>query len=294
MMSSEFTTTTHGKWILAGEHAILRGCPAIVCPITSKSLRLSYQPSDADCKAKFSGDFSDDAHLLFWSVLEQGLETVNVPLSELGGKFALHNDIPVGAGLGASAALCAALARWFAWKDFIEDQGVFNFAKQLEDLFHGKSSGVDIAGALTTTPLIYQSDGSQQTIELAWQPQWSLSYCDQIGLTSHCVKKVNELIARDPNLGKRIDQAMQTSVVQAVSALQKPITQGLPELAAAINQAHVCFRQWGLTGGKVEQHINQLLETGALAAKPTGSGDGGYVLSLWEAKVPNLAAGICI
>jgi mevalonate kinase len=42
------------------------------------------------------------------------------------------------------------------------------------------------------------------------------------------------------------------------------------------------FSGWGLTTGVLGDHIQQLKDYGALAVKPTGSGDGGYVLSLWR------------
>ena len=105
-------------------------------------------------------------------------------------------------------------------------------------------------------------------------------------MTSHCVKKVKELWEQDPTLAKRIDENMQASVKAAAESLQMSATEGLEQLSEAINKAKICFTQWGLASGKVEQHINQLLETGALAAKPTGSGDGGYVLSLWAEPAP--------
>lgn len=42
-MSYDFQTTTHGKWILAGEHTVLRGHGALVFPILGKKLTLSYK-----------------------------------------------------------------------------------------------------------------------------------------------------------------------------------------------------------------------------------------------------------
>ena len=34
----------HGKWILLGEHAVLRGCPALVFPLPSFFLKLTVEP----------------------------------------------------------------------------------------------------------------------------------------------------------------------------------------------------------------------------------------------------------
>ena len=280
-MLFDFQTRTHGKWILCGEHAVLRGSPAIVFPVNEKFLQLQYLASEQDLNAEFKGDFPDDIHLLFWSVLEEGLHLTNHKLQNLTGHFIIENSVPVGAGMGGSAALCTAIAKWFAWKQFIENHEVYEFARQLENLFHNESSGLDIAGALAETGMVFTREGRQETLLQSWQPNWYLSHSNQVGITSHCVKKVKDLFVERPELAKSIDADMQESVKTALSALKEPINTGLHKLAQAINQAHNCFQRWGLASGKVEQHINLLLEMGALAAKPTGSGDGGYILSLW-------------
>lgn len=51
--SYSFTTTTHGKWILTGEHAVLRGSPAIIFPIASRALTLNYQISQTPLQIEF-------------------------------------------------------------------------------------------------------------------------------------------------------------------------------------------------------------------------------------------------
>jgi len=281
MMSSEFITQTHGKSIIAGEHAVLRNQPAIVYPVLCKTLELRYQHSEQNAHAEFSGDCGEDIHLLFWGVLEHGLEIVNHSVTELTGTFYLNNTIPIGVGMGVSAALCAAVGRWFFWRGLVSENDVFEFSRRLENLFHNESSGVDIAGTLADQAIFYSRDGTHEVVEQNWQPNWYLSHSDQIGITGHCVKKVKELLARNPELGNRIDEDMRDSVLAVKEALSLSADAGLTLLASAINKAKLCFTQWGLAGGKVEQHINQLLQQGALAAKPTGSGDGGYVLSLW-------------
>lgn len=285
METSNFSTTVHAKWMLAGEHAVLRGKPAIVFPIQDKMLNLQYHEK-SDIKTDFLGDYSDDIHMLFWGVVEHALELLHKPLAKLSGVFKITNFIPMGAGMGLSAALCAAVSRYMAWKEWIKESEIFTFAKKLEDIFHSESSGVDIAGAISDNGIIYTKDGAMTPIVQNWKPKWYLSYTDQVGITSMCVKKVKELWKQNPTLAARIDDNMHDSVTMAIEALQLKETQGLPLLVAAINKAHLCFTQWGLTGGKVEQHINFLLQSGAMAAKPTGSGDGGYALSLWNNSPP--------
>ena len=77
---------------------------------------------------------------------------------------------------------------------------------------------------------------------------------------------------------------MQTAVLNAKQALEQSYT---PEsqncLIHTIQQAHDCFAEWGLLTPGLQQHIKDLYAKGALAAKPTGSGGGGYVLSFWGA-----------
>ncbi|MGE0527232.1 MAG: mevalonate kinase, partial [Bdellovibrionales bacterium] len=106
-----FSTTTYGKWILAGEHAVLRGSPALAFPLTSRCLRLTYEPDENDFDVRFSGVHGAELKLLFYGVVENAFLQLQRP-EPLTGRFALESSLPVGAGLGASAALCGAVARW--------------------------------------------------------------------------------------------------------------------------------------------------------------------------------------
>lgn len=286
-MYYNFQTVTHGKWILAGEHSVIRGGGALVFPIHEKKLTLRFHSSTTKLSADYEGESGADMHLLFWSVLEQGMQLLGQSLNSLSGYFHLSSNIPLGVGMGASAALCVAVARWFLAQSMLKSLEVQQFAQELEHLFHGKSSGVDIAGA-SSDDGVYFEHGHYSVIKQAWKPQWYLSSCGQIGITSHCIQQVQSVWCDNEINAKRIDESMKNSVLLARQALTIDAPESKKLLANAMNLARECFKHWGLVSENLERHMNMLQEAGALAVKPTGSGGGGYVISLWNHTPPPL------
>jgi len=285
MKLSSFETCVPGKWILAGEHSVLRGSPALVFPLRSRSLQLSFQPDpDLNLQLELEGEHGPEMHLLFWSVLDKACEKCQISRESITGTLKLASQIPIGAGLGASAALCVAIGQWFQSMKLIEAVDIYEFSRSLENLFHGESSGVDIAVALSKEGLRFTRAGDRKTLMMQWKPRWYVSYSGKRGVTLECVNKVKSLIAHEPELGQKIDQDMQAAVNLAEQALQMSEAEGLPVMKQSMDLAKSCFDRWGLT---VDSHVQWLVEQGAYAVKPTGSGDGGYMLSLWTQAPPS-------
>lgn len=275
--------TTTGKWILAGEHSALRGCSALVFPLKTRTLTLNFTPGAGELTAVFQGEHGTEQQLLFWAALEKACELSRVRRSLLTGKVTVTSNLPVGAGLGASAALSVAMTRWWEAQGWVATQNRLEFARELENLFHGESSGLDIAVVDSGKGLIFQRERASIAFEPNWKPRLRISYSGKRGVTAECVRTVKDLWDRNPQEGARLDERMQKAVRLAQDALMaSDESKGLMDLVESMNLGAECFASWGLADGPLKVHQEQLRSAGALATKPTGSGLGGYVLSLWR------------
>lgn len=275
-----------GKWILTGEHTVLRGGAALVFPVPSRSLKVSYLDTGEDLQVDFQGT-SPDWSIGFWAVLEKALENLpqNYNRSHVKGRLKLQSNIPVGAGMGASAVLCVGITRWFHGMGWLSSENsLFEFARSLEDLFHGKSSGLDVAVALNDQGLYYLSGQQPQPFVPRWKPLLYLTYSGTRGVTADCIAKVNQIKERFPSEFAFWDQEMIRATEEAKVALQTP--GDIETLAGALHRAQGCFQKWDLISKELGKVMDHLREKGALAVKPTGSGDGGFVLSLWRKEPP--------
>lgn len=280
-----FATRTYGKWILAGEHSVLRGCPAIAFPLKNRALNLSFTPSEEPLTTEFAGAHGEELRLLFHGVIESATKRAHVP-EPLKGHFHIESSLPVGAGLGASAALCGAIGRWCESQGYVQESDVYEFSRSLEDLFHGESSGVDLAVSLSAQGIYFVRGGERRVLTPKWWPNLYLSYSGARGMTSDCVNKVKRLFETDPDKANGLDLQMREAVVMCEGALTDSSPEVFEALRRALSMAGECFNEWGLSTGDLGHHLQELRSAGAAAIKPTGSGGGGYVLSLWKSDPP--------
>src|SRR5690242_12037263 len=106
-MYCDFQTKTSAKWILAGEHAVIRGHGALIFPIPGKQLQLQYLAEDCSLTIEYAGSSGSVVCTLFRLVLDHSLTQMQLSPKDLRGRFLLHSSFPVGVGMGASAAVCA-------------------------------------------------------------------------------------------------------------------------------------------------------------------------------------------
>lgn len=275
-----FQTIVSGKWILAGEHAVIRGAPAILFPLPAFQLSLTYLDSAQPWQIRLSGNLSDIHSNVIQQVVQHGFALCHqAPVTR--GILQIENHIPFSSGLGASAALCTAIGQWFVAAGWLQAPDLIEFARQLENVFHGESSGADIAVTATNHGIYFIRNQELTPFIPNWKPNWYLSHSGEQSATTDCLKKVSVLWHDNPEHAQAIDNLMKSSVMLAKHALGLNPQTGLPLLKEAIEQAASAFLQWGLVTPTLKTQMEDLMKAGALAVKPTGSGNGGFILSLW-------------
>ncbi|MES3038554.1 MAG: hypothetical protein V4736_11670 [Bdellovibrionota bacterium] len=282
-----FRTRAYGKWILAGEHSVLRGTPAIVFPLFSRWLEFDFMPkAGSELQLEIEEGFGDEFRLLFWSVFQKACQSLGVGPTHFHGQIRLRSNLQIGAGQGASASLCIACARWFHAQNLITQSEIVPFARKMENIFHGESSGVDVSVVQAEKPLHYERDGKMYPLEIKWQPKFYLSYSGKKGMTYECVQKVKNLLSTLPDVGQALDEKMRVASLLCEQGLLSDERDGFEMLKEGVDKAKACFNSWDLITPEMHQLMETLNSAGAQACKPTGSGGGGFILSLWKETPP--------
>lgn len=140
------------KVILSGEYAVVYGKPCLVSAI-NKSLKFSLRESTTKT--------SDKNILLISQIIKDYLKKAKIDFVDKQFNFKIGSEIPIGRGLGSSAALsvtsAAGFLEFYTGRQF-EKGNINNVAFQIEKYFHQNPSGVDNSAACYGGLILYQKN----------------------------------------------------------------------------------------------------------------------------------------
>ncbi|MEZ4240890.1 MAG: mevalonate kinase [Myxococcota bacterium] len=263
--------TGHGKLLLCGEHAVVHGHPAIALAV-DRATEVTLSPVDGPTTV--TSRHTD----------HRVLDALLTVLPPEGFDVGVRTDLPVGRGMGSSAALAVALVRARAALDgeALDGDEVYARAMPIERAFHGNPSGVDVAVAARGGCLWFVR-GEPPVREALPAPGWSLVVLDTgaAGDTQQLVAGVmSRLPAIDPVLGK-----IGALVTEARAALADPAA-----LGPLLTENHALLREIGVSTLALDALVQLALGAGAHGAKLAGAGGGGVVLAVVTDPAPVLAA----
>ncbi len=326
----EWEKAWYPKFIVTGEHSVLRGSPAVVFPYKQKSLKAGARlwikidsevlakrekPNQTDISkiredqnrdhviraddervyalplqddislfrqqfvVNSQGENAQDIPLLVQGLWQESLRRLGISSHQVVGNLSITNEVPLGAGLGGSALFCTLVSQLLVQLKLLPEEEGFRFAWDLENHFHGQSSGVDVAGVFAGKPAVYSIPQGLSLIDVKTQVQFSLHHSGQKGITRQAVEQVLGLKDKDPELFQQGEELMRASAHAAIQALEAGNEE---QLVAAIEKGRQAFETWDLVTPAMQKVMQELLSQGALAVKPTGSGLGGFILAVWS------------
>ena len=285
------------KIILFGEHFVVYGEPAIVLAIdkrayvkieASRDDNLHLRSKTLNLSGCFEGNSfkveqgnAREAKIKFEPVKRAVESVLEKHQKHIGLNIEIDSSIPVGAGLGSSAAVIAATAAATgALLDVkLSKEEIFRITYETERIVHGNPSGVDPAISTFGGAIIFQVDTGFKPLDAKENIPLVIGETGVERSTRAQVEKVRIIVEKYPRIVENIMKAAREVVLRAIDAFKE---NDLKTLGALMNMNHALLYGIGVSDESLEWLVNAARKAGALGAKLTGAGGGGCMIALSE------------
>jgi len=279
--------TAFGKTILIGDQFVLNEVPAIVSAIPFETLAQVERLDEGqgwvleDNRNEVPG-YKEKKKKDQLESINHILEVMKIDAEKTPIKITYGGSLLAGSGVGASAASCVSLAR------AINDE--FNLDLSIEEInhigwegefaYHGTPSGVDNTASTYGGIIFYRIINGEKTFEKIPVKKPIEIVLANSGITADTSKLdifVEREIERDPDLfASRLD----TIIRQGVEMKKAFETHNLKKVGEIMTANHKILIDMDLSHEILVDLCDREISLGALGAKVTGGGRGGYMSAL--------------
>ncbi|MEN6329481.1 MAG: mevalonate kinase [Methanobacteriaceae archaeon] len=283
-----------GKVILFGEHAVVFGKPALAMAVNRRARVQVEQVNpeeiyitipDLDVKGVLTPQKELECSGTGKpGILRYIIEAIKLLDMEGGLEVKVELEIPIGAGMGSSAAITVAtLAALFKLQGKnLDKEELARKAHQVELEVQGAASPLDTAVSTQGGVVYLNSEGEAQNLEVPGQLPLVVAYTNYRGNTGELVAGVRDRRDAHPRVVDPILEAMEMITHRARQALQEEDEKILGEL---MNINHGLLDALGVNTPELSRMVYQARTAGARGSKITGAGGGGSIIAYAPGRV---------
>ncbi len=282
--------TGFGKTILIGDQFVLEEVPAIVSAISYETVTTVERTSGSgwtleDNRIEVPGYKKKKEEQQAKSI-DRVLEVMGVDVTKNPIKITVGGTLLAGSGVGASAASCVSLAR------ALNEE--FNLGCSIEEInraawrgefpYHGIASGVDNTASTYGGLLRFWLRGQEQHFEKIKTPKPFEIVLANSGITANTAL-LDEFSERQKKENPALFASRMRTITEQGQEMKKALEAGdLHGVGEIMTTNHKLLVEMEYSHEILDKMCKEALERGALGAKVTGGGRGGYMVSLTPGK----------
>jgi mevalonate kinase len=282
--------TGFGKTILIGDQFVLDEVPAIVSAISFETVTTVERIGGEgwvleDNRIEVPGYKEKKKEQQVGSI-NRILEVMNFDAKKNPIKITVGGNLLAGSGVGASAASCVSLARALneEFKMGYTIEQINHVAWQGEFPYHGVASGVDNTASTYGGLLrFWLKDGKQNFERIKTPKPFEIVLCNS-GITANTAALDEFIEVQKKDNAELFKSRLQTIVSQGAD-MKKALEAGdLEKVGRIMTENHKLLVDMDMSHEILDYLCKLALENGALGAKVTGGGRGGYMIALTPGK----------
>ncbi|WP_407378988.1 mevalonate kinase [Methanobrevibacter sp.] len=289
------------KMILFGEHSVVYGEPAIAGAVNKRAyveIKPSYNNKSIlksyDLNFEVELDTRNKSYKLKKGkpgIIRYILEAFHRVHDHSPIVMTLSSEIPIGSGLGSSAAVTVAtLAALYRYHNIrFDKKSLSHDAHMVEQAVQGVASPLDTLVS-TYGGLVYLSRNKVfEPFKINLNVPFVVGYTNKHGNTGKMVKDVRYLKNRNPKIINPVITSMGNLTNYGKQAILKRDYKKIGEL---MNINHGFLDVLGVNTPELSRMVYTARECGAIGSKITGAGGGGSIIALCPGKSKEVAEGI--